>query len=306
MKISAMTVLRNAVTLDYPFLESIRSVLPLCDEFVAVIGSSDDGTLDAVRGLNEERIRIVETVWSDKVQPRMSVLAQQTNVGLHLCEGDWVVYLQGNEVLHERSIPLLRAMMEDRKDDPRVEAMLLERLTFWGDYGHMIPVYPERFKFSPRIVRPYIGTYAIRDAMSVAVFDGFSVTGRYPRAMDTGENVYRYGYVCTPEQLVTKVKSAVHLERFREKRFDESSFYRVLPRRFVREFTGGHPAVMNDRIGKFTQRISMDDRRWRTKPTFKEFQRLVETRFYERYGVPGFRNKRYRLVGGYQAKERTC
>jgi hypothetical protein len=39
MKISAFTFLRNAHMLGYPFEESIRSVLPLCDEFIVYGGT---------------------------------------------------------------------------------------------------------------------------------------------------------------------------------------------------------------------------------------------------------------------------
>ena len=44
MKISAFTFLRNAQRLQFPFVESIRSALPLVDEFVVALGPCDDDT----------------------------------------------------------------------------------------------------------------------------------------------------------------------------------------------------------------------------------------------------------------------
>ena len=305
MIVSGLTILKNAVRLDYPFRESIRSLLPMCQEVVVVVGASEDGTLDAVKALADPRIRIVESVWSDRVQPRKGVLAQQTNVGLHLCMGDWVVYLQANEVLHEQSLPGLLDAMDRYRQDSRVEALLLERLSFWGDYEHVCAVYPERFKYTARIVRPYIGTYSIRDAMSFAVFDGFSTRGRYPRAADTGQDVFRYGYVGSAGQYQTKVRQAAHTTDSAGVRIPEDFFFRHVPRRFVRSYTGPQPAVMRERIEACTHRLRTDDPRWRTTCTAREWLRAMETRIYERWGVPRWRTTRYRLVGSYRAKDRS-
>ncbi len=304
MFVSGMTIAKNLVRLDYPFIEAIRSALPLCDEFVAVIGDSDDGTFEAVQQLNDPKIRIVRTTWSEKVTPRKCILAQQTNIGLHLCRGDWVIYLQGNEVLHESSLPALRETMEAHKDNPEVEALLLERLTFWGDYDHVVHAYPERFKYSARILKPYVGMYSVRDAMSFAVFDGYSLNGRYPRAVDTGQDLFRYGFVQSPALLSEKYKLAVHIDGG-DPNVGEENYYNYMPRQFVRRFEGTHPALMHDRVKACRFAIVDDDPRWRTKLTLKERQRLMETAFYRQFGLPHWRNTRYKLTGGYRPKPRN-
>ena len=65
MKVSGFSYVRNGFTYDYPFIESIRSVLPLCDEFIMVIGDSNDGTREAVVALNDPKIRILDTIWDE-------------------------------------------------------------------------------------------------------------------------------------------------------------------------------------------------------------------------------------------------
>jgi len=55
MKVSAFTFLRNAVLNGFPFEESIKSVLPICDEYIAVIGEGQDETLDRVRAIGTLR-----------------------------------------------------------------------------------------------------------------------------------------------------------------------------------------------------------------------------------------------------------
>lgn len=302
MIISGLTIIRNGVRLDYPFLEAIRSALPICDEYVVVVGSSDDHTLEAIEGLRDPKMRVIESVWSDRIKPQRYVLSQQTNIGLHLCRGDWVICLQGNEVLHESSLPILARIMKKHNKDRQVEALLFERLTFWGDYHHVIAVYPERFKFTPRIVRPYLGTYAVRDAMSFAVFDNFSTRGRYPRSIDTGENIFRYGRVQSAQQYQEKLTGAIHFAEHPETELSNHYYYRDVPRQFVRRFTGSHPAVMAERLKATPRRILLDDRRWRVRPTLRERQRIWETRFYERFGFPRLRNTRYSLIGRYKRK----
>ncbi len=305
MQVSGLSILKNAIRFDYPFQESIRSALPLCDEFVVVVGRSEDGTLEAVRTMNEPKLRIVETEWSDKVQPRRHVVAQQTNIGLHMCRGDWVVYLQANEMLHESSLPALEQTMQRYADDRGVEALVLEFLDFWGDYGHVVPVYPHRFKYVPRIVKPYVGTYAIRDAMGVAVFDGFSRKGRYPRAVDTGQDLFRYGNVRNGEVFADKQQNASHLSDGRgNEPLGKNDLYTIIPRSFVAPYQGSHPAVMAGRVARFGESISLEDPRWRLQPTWRERRCLAETWFYRRFGVPQLRRKRYRLIGGYQKKAR--
>ena len=302
--VSGLTIVRNGQRLDYPFLEVIRSALSICDEFIAVVGQSDDDTLEQIRAIDDPRLRIVETVWSEKVRPRKCLLAQQTNIGLHLCQGDWCVYVQANEVLHERSYGILRELMEKYRNDERVEAMLLERLTFWADYQHYITTYPSRFKFTPRIVRPHIGMYSIRDAMGFAVFDRFSTRGRYPRAIDTGEDIYRYGFVRSCEKQAEKLHDAVHHQE-KDRPVRKDYYLRTYPRPFIRRFTGTHPGVMRERVANFPEQYDEQDPRCRSALTLKDRQRLWETRIYERFGVPRWRHVPYKLVlGGYLPKNR--
>ena len=303
--VSGLTIVRNGQRLDYPFLEAIRSALPICDEFIAVVGQSDDDTLELIRTIDAPHLRIVETVWSKKVRPQKSVLAQQTNIGLQLCQGDWCVYVQANEVIHERSYGILRELMEKYRNDERVEAMLLERLTFWADYQHYIATYPNRFKFAPRIVRPHIGMYSIRDAMGFAVFDGFSTRGRYPRAMDTGEDIYRYGFVHTREKQAEKLRDDIHHVK-KDRAVSEDYYLRKYPRRFIRRFTGTHPGVMQERAANFPEQYDEQDPRCRRTLTLKDRQRLWETMIYARWGIPRWRHVPYKLVlGGYRPKNRT-
>lgn len=78
VSISGFTFIRNGVSLGFPFVESIRSLLPLVDEFVvACLGCSDDETLEKVRAIGDPRIKIIETEWNENMADRGFVYAQQ-------------------------------------------------------------------------------------------------------------------------------------------------------------------------------------------------------------------------------------
>ena len=301
--VSGLTIIRNGVRLNYPFIEAIRSALSICDEYVVVAGDSDDETLEYLAALDDKRVRVIHTEWSPLVNPRKYLLAQQTNIGLGFCRGKWCLYLQGNEILHESDLPRLRGLMETHADNPEVEAMLVERLDFWSDYHHYIPVYPRRYKYTARIIRPNIGTYSIRDGMSFAVFDDFSTRGRYPQSIDTGADLYRYGYVHSVEQQAQKFADAVH-KSDADVNAAQDYFYTFYPRQFIAQFEGSHPAVMAERIGAFSQQAPLDLLKCRRQLSLGERKRLLESYLYHRFGLPKSSRNRFKLVGSLVSKER--
>jgi len=103
MKVSGFTFVRNGVKYDYPFLESMRSLLPLCDEIVIGVGRSEDDTLAQIQSLHSSKIKILETIWDESNRENGSILSQQTNLALDQTNGDWAIYLQADEILHEDS-----------------------------------------------------------------------------------------------------------------------------------------------------------------------------------------------------------
>ena len=58
MLISGFTIIRNAVLNDYPVVEAIRSILPLVDEMIVLVGDSTDATEDLIRAIGSDKIKI--------------------------------------------------------------------------------------------------------------------------------------------------------------------------------------------------------------------------------------------------------
>ena len=86
--ISGFTFIRNGASLGFPFEESIRSLLPLVDEFVIAVGAGSDDTLQRILRLNDPKIRIIETVWNERMAERGFVYAQQKMIAQYACTGD--------------------------------------------------------------------------------------------------------------------------------------------------------------------------------------------------------------------------
>ncbi|MCF8351770.1 MAG: hypothetical protein K9H15_11440, partial [Bacteroidales bacterium] len=125
MKVSGFSFIRNALRFDYPIVEAIRSVLPLCDEFVIAVGNSEDETLQLIQDIKDPRIRIIETVWNDSLRAGGRVLALETDKAFDAISGDsdWAFYIQGDEVLHEKYHKTLRKSMKTWLDNPKVEGL---------------------------------------------------------------------------------------------------------------------------------------------------------------------------------------
>ena len=68
MQVSGFSVVRNAVRYDYPFLESLRSLLPLVDELVLAVGDCGDGTVESLATLDSPKLKLMHTVWDPAVR----------------------------------------------------------------------------------------------------------------------------------------------------------------------------------------------------------------------------------------------
>src|SRR5512133_592938 len=167
MRVSGFTFIRNAIKLDYPVVESIKSILPVCDEFVVAVGNSSDDTLDLIRSIGDSRIRIIETEWDESPEMKTGgrVLAVETDKAFRAIspDSDWAFYIQGDEVIHEKYLDNIYASMESWKDDKMVDGLLFNYLHFYGSYNY-IGVSPKWYNHEIRIIRNNKSIYSFRDA----------------------------------------------------------------------------------------------------------------------------------------------
>lgn len=253
MKVSGFTLVRNGVRFDYPFMESIRSLLPLVDELVINVGTGDDETLDRVKSLAREpggeKIVWFESLWPlDDPEKRKGglILSEQTNLALDRCTGDWCIYLQADEVLHENDAPALRAALQSAHGDQSVEGLLFDYIHFYGSFD-VIQQTRSAYRREVRAVRRASGARSVGDAQSFRKPDGSKI-----HVVRSGARVFHYGWVRSPEAM--KEKTAFMDGLYHGAATAEGSLpvtgdnYRY--KRFwgLRPFGGTHPRVMFERV----------------------------------------------------------
>lgn len=254
MRVSGFSFVRDAVRLHYPVCEAVRSILPLCDDFVIAVGRSDDGTLERIRGLREARIRILETEWDPALFVHGSINAAQTNLALDQCRGDWAFYLQADEVVHEDDLELIRRAMIEELDHPEVEGLLFRYLHFWGDFDH-VQWTRNWYRREVRVVRNVAGVRSWKSAQ------GFRRDGRKLRVRDAGGRIFHYGWVRPPRVMKRKqiaLDRLHHPEWWVQGRHPQPEVpFDYGPLNHLRLFRGTHPAVMREWIaGKDWETVS--------------------------------------------------
>jgi len=251
MKVSGFTFLRNAVINGYPFEESIRSMLPIVDEFICVIGEGEDETRDRVFAIADPKIRVIDSQWNENMRDRGFVYGQQKMVAQFNCTGEWAFYLEGDEVLHEEETDQIWQTMFDNVSDPEVEALYFDFFHFYGT--------PEQlgiagYRRAPRIIRNSIRTIA-PDGLFWVVMDRNKM-GRYPKAKHAGGNIYHYGHCRSVSRMAEKLKQ---VGKYWGSSHQEFTGYGNIDIAELRPFFGTHPAVMKDWIASEAEHIFCQD-----------------------------------------------
>jgi glycosyltransferase involved in cell wall biosynthesis len=244
MKVSGFTFLRSGQKLGYPFAASIRSILPLVDEFVIALGPCDDDTEKLVREIGDPKIRIIPTSWNEKMRGDYSVggfvYGQQKSIALFNCTGDWAFYLEADEVLHENDLPKIRAAMEKYLDDERVEALAFDYLHFYGN-KNTIAWSPGWYRSEVRILRNTIPAWS-SEALFFNVVDSHKKS-RYPRAAHTGATIFHYGWIRSEAQMNLKSAS---VQKYWDDTKPKPMDYTKIDSGSLKLFSGSHPKVVQD------------------------------------------------------------
>ena len=124
MDISGVVVIRNGVRLGYPFIESLLSLLPLCDEVVVCEAYSDDGTyewLERLRDKHPAKIRLVREHWPEGLSGGKSIGVMQTRA-MRYCRGRWIYLLQADEIMPGENVQYLQELIAPRRVLRRVSS----------------------------------------------------------------------------------------------------------------------------------------------------------------------------------------
>ncbi|MEI7904308.1 MAG: glycosyltransferase family 2 protein [Candidatus Firestonebacteria bacterium] len=251
MKISGFTIIRNALKYDFPVLEAISSLLPVCDEFVVAVGKSEDDTLSLIKSINSPKIKIIETVWDEELRKDGKVMAVETNKALAACTGDWCHYIQADEVLHEKDLPKIKKTLERCQDNKNIEGIEYNWIHFYGSYETFQDNRREWYAHEIRIIRRRPDIFSFGDAMGFRKKDEKGEWHKLKTA-NCGASIYHYGWVKPPKTMkVKKIETDKlylpdEIIKKEEEDINEGNIY--LDTFDLALFRGTHPKVMEERI----------------------------------------------------------
>jgi hypothetical protein len=246
MKVTGFSFIKNAIKFDYPVVESIKSILPIVDEYVIAIGNSEDDTTALITNIGSPKIRIIHTIWDDNLRAGGNVLAAETNKAFAAisADSDWAFYLQGDECLHEKDYDAIKHAMQEHLNNKKVDGLVFKYLHFYGNYNY-IGAGKRWYRTEIRIIRNNKNITSWKDAQGFRFKDETKL-----KIKKINATIYHYGWVKPPQTANKKsiyfntINNADYVATAEElqKDFDYHNIDRL------DLYKGTHPKVMNEKI----------------------------------------------------------
>ena len=284
--ISGFTFIRNGVELGFPFEASIRSLLPLVDEFVVVVGKSNDDTLARIHAIGSPKIRVIETIWNERMADRGFVYAQQKMIAQFACTGDWAFYLEGDEVVHEAELANIRASVDKHHNNPAVEAFVFDYFHFYGT-PDFVANSPAWYRRECRLIRNTIRSYAPDGQYWLITAD--HKKGRNPQAALANANIYHYGWVRSNEAMQKKLDQVSKFWSHGAPTIRYSEF----DAQVLQPFTGTHPELVKPWLESSAEKSFTIDPNYKLTKREKRHRWLMKLE--KAFGLD-FSRKHFKLV----------
>lgn len=293
MKIAGFTFIRNAVQNDYTIVEAIRSILPICDEFIVAHGNSTDSTLALIESINSPKIKIIQTIWNDTLREGGKTFALETDKAFAAIspDMDWAFYIQGDECVHEKYLDTIKNEMKLCLENPKIEGLLFKYKHFYGSYDFV--AHSRRWYHREiRVVKNLPGVRSYKDAQ------GFRIDNRKINVKQIEAYIYHYGWVKPPSGLNNKMRNFNQFytqdDLWIEKTYPVSNEFEYGNADKLVRFEETHPQVMQERVLNSNWKFSFDP----TKTTKKlPFRRKLLAKIEELTGVRLFAYKNYKKIG---------
>lgn len=297
MKITGFTYIRNGVNYNYPFIQSIKSILPIVDQLIVVVGDSNDKTRELIENIKSPKIDIIDTVWNDDMRKNGKIFAMQSNIGLENAKGDWLIHIQADELIHEDDTDKLLNYIKKHNENPKIEGLLFPYYHFWGDYNYIRKT-RRTHNFEIRAFRNDLGIRSYKDSQG---FRKYSSKDAYENN-ETGEKIkvakidipiYHYSYVRNPKYMK---KKSNYFHRFwhndkwiKENTEDQIFDYNEVDK--LSAFKGKHPKLMEEIIKQKDWVFNYDPSK--SNMSFKD---RILNKFEEIFGIRPFSYKNYKII----------
>lgn len=257
MKVTGFTFIKNALIYDYPVVEAIQSILPLCTDFVVAVGRSDDETLQLIQQIDPIKIRIIETVWDETLREGGRVLAVETDKAFAAIadDSDWCFYMQGDEVVHEKYHATILGAMQKYQHDEQVDGLLFHYLHFYGSYDYVATA-SHFYKKEIRVIRKHPSMYSYRDAQGFRKGDNQKLNVKLIDAF-----IFHYGWVKAPKAMQAKQENFHkywHDDQWVEKNVVKAEAFDYSNINSLARYEGTHPQVMQKRIQEKNWQFNYD------------------------------------------------
>ena len=247
MKVTGFSFIKDALIYDYPIVEAIKSILPICDEFVVAVGKSNDDTLNLIKEIDKNKIKIIETQWDENLRKGGRVLAIETDKAFAEVskDSDWAFYIQGDEVVHEKYLNTIYNSMLQFKDNEKIDGLLFKYLHFYGSYDY-VGASSNWYKHEIRVIKNNKSIYSFKDAQ------GFKKgNNKQLNVIPIDAYIYHYGWIREPKAMQRKQESFHkywHDDKWLEKNVAKVSEFDYSGIDSLDIFKESHPEVMKNRI----------------------------------------------------------
>jgi hypothetical protein len=279
IKICGFTFVKNAVKYDFPIKESILSALPVCNKFIVALGDCDDGSRELLESIGDPKILIIDTIWDETQKKGGVVYALETDKAFNAIgsEYDWCLYLQGDEVLHEKDYPAILNSIRRWHSDKEIDGFLFNYYHFYGSYDYLGDT-RKWYRNEIRVIRNDKSIHSYRDAQ------GFRKNGKKLLVAPIDATIYHYGWVRPPERMRMKVEGVRKYYTGAEVDVNLATYDYDNSFDALKLFEGTHSEVMKARIQSKNWEIRFNLKKKRMTPKYKflyYFEKIFGKRLFE-------------------------
>ncbi len=251
--ISGFTFIKNGLSLGYPILESILSISPICDEIVINVGYedttyTDDGTFDYLKThLKDKKYIFLKSIWPQKSISGI-ILAEQTNIALKACKGEYCLYIQGDECIHENDLEIIKKDIKKLDKNKNIDGLVFNYHHFYG--SPQIEKYTRNvYKREIRLIRNHVDIESYLDAQGFRYKNNKKIP-----SLSTKATYYHYGWARNLEVMRKKI---IEMEKLYHKNIPTKNDFNYDMIWGLRKFEGTHPKLMSKWIESNTSPIEL-------------------------------------------------
>ena len=206
--ISGFTFIKNGLSLGYPFLESAKTIEPLCGEVIINVGFEDveckidDGTYEYLRdNLTSPKFKFIKSWWNPDISSQGLILSEQTNIALSKCRGETCQYIQGDEAIHEEELATIEKGHKDLIERSDLYGLVFNYIHFYGNtdvYRHTRSVYRREV----RAIKNNSNIVSWKDAQGFRFKNGTKISAKLIDA-----RIFHYGWSRPQDVMNKKIES---------------------------------------------------------------------------------------------------